>query len=215
MLDFCIILRPSTICITLNRKPYILFVIAICCANLLLAQEPKKDLLEHMYPSIVVDGDTMPYVKIDPVVKKARRRFKSKHDMRQYYRMIRNLKKAYPFAQIAKKEILELNQQLINISSSRERKKLIKATEKRLFDQYEKKLTQLTFSQGKMLIKLIKRETGQTTFQVVRELKGGFSAGFWQGIARLFGSSLKLDYDPKGEDALLEELVLLYEQGLL
>lgn len=191
-------------------------IIAVLVGLWVLAEaQPADSLYKRLVPYVVVDGDTMPYVSIEQVVKVGRRKYRSSYDMRQYYRLIRNLKVTYPYAQIAKREILELNNQLISIESSMERKRLIKATEKRLFKEYEGQLSQMTISQGKMLIKLIKRETGQTSYQLVKELKGGFSAGFWQGIARLFGSSLKLDYDPHGEDKLLEDLIVLYEEGVL
>lgn len=192
-------------------KPYYLLFLLVFWANSAFAQ----DIGQSMYPVVVVDGDTMAHVRVEPVVKTARRRFRSKADMRRYYRMIRNLKKTYPYAQMAKVELRELNEKLKGIESSRDRKRLIKETEKSLFSKYEKDLRKFSISQGKMLIKLIDRETGQTSYLLVRELKGGFSATFWQGIARLFGSSLKLDYDPKGEDKILEELIILYEEGLL
>ncbi|NLI87857.1 MAG: DUF4294 domain-containing protein, partial [Bacteroidales bacterium] len=76
-------------------------------------------------------------------------------------------------------------------------------------------LRKFTVSQGKMLMKLIDRETGATSYDLVKELKGGFSATFWQGVARLFGSNLKVKFDPEGEDKLLNELIGLYEKGLL
>ena len=185
-------------------------------AQLPLGQLPPGKLPEPgTYPALVRDGDTIPMIQIPGVVCRGRRRFKNKTDMRRYYRLIHNLKKAYPYAQIAKQEMLILNDTLQNVADSRERKRLIKETEKRLFKQYEGQLTNLTITQGKLIIKLVTRETGNTTYSLVRELKGGFSAGFWQGVARLFGSSLKLDYDPKGADALIEEIVQMIEQGLI
>ena len=193
-----------------------LVVVLLLLGDALWAQSPPADMLAPgKYHALVIDGDTIPIMSIPVVVCKGRRRFKSKVDMRRYYRLVHNLKKAYPYAQIAKQEMLVLNDTLRLVADSRERKRLIKETEKRLFKQYEGQLTNLTISQGKLIIKLVKRETGNTTYSLVRELKGGFSAGFWQGVARLFGSSLKLDYDPKGEDALIEEIVQMIEMGTI
>jgi len=101
------------------------------------------------------------------------------------------------------------------MKTEREKREYIAKVEKELINQYEKELTKLTISQGKMLIKLIDRETGLTSYELVKELKGGFSATFWQGIARIFGSNLKLKFDPQGEDKILNELIFLYEQGLI
>jgi hypothetical protein len=129
--------------------------------------------------------------------------------------MIYNLKKTYPYAQIAKYKLLEINENLKTLKTDREKKEYIVNAEKELRNQFEKDLTKLTVSQGKMLIKLIDRETGRTSYELVKELKGGFSATFWQGIARLFGSNLKIKFDPQGEDKILNELIFLYEQGLI
>lgn len=198
------------------HKSVWLVVLLLLLADGLWAQlPPGKVPKSGTYHAMVVDGDTIPIVSIPMVVCRGRRRFKNKADMRRHYRLVYNLKKVYPYAQIAKEEMLWLNDTLMSIPPGKERKALIKATEKRLFSKYEKKLTDLTITQGKLLIKLVKRETGNTTYALVRELKGGFSAGFWQGVARLFGSNLKLDYDPKGSDALIEEIVVMIEEGII
>ena len=88
----------------------------------------------------------------------------------------------------------------------------VKTVEKKLFDEFDAPLRKLTFSQGKMLIKLIDRETGHTSYSVLKEFKGGVSAFFWQNIARVFGHNLKSQYD-KNEEQMLEKLVLMCENG--
>ncbi|MEY1638874.1 DUF4294 domain-containing protein [Tenuifilum osseticum] len=178
------------------------------------AQATSADSL-ILYPTIILDGEYVPHIKIEDVLKVGKRRFKSRREMSQYYRMIYNLKKTYPYAQIAKYKLLEINENLKTLKTDREIKEYINRAEKELRNQFEKDLTKLTISQGKMLIKLIDRETGRTSYELVKELKGGFSATFWQGIARLFGSNLKTKFDPQGEDKILNELVFLYEQGLI
>jgi len=178
------------------------------------AQTVLSDSL-YLYPSIMLDGEYVPHIKIEDVVKVGKRRFKNRREMSQYYRMIYNLKKTYPYAQIAKYKLIEINENLKTLKTDREKKEYIAKAEKELRDQFEKDLTKLTISQGKMLIKLIDRETGRTSYELVKELKGGFSATFWQGVARLFGSNLKIKFDPQGEDKVLNELIFLYEQGLI
>jgi len=169
----------------------------------------------NFYPSILLDGEYVPYIKIQDVVKVGKRRFKNRREMNQYYRMIYNLKKTYPYAQIAKRKLLEINENLKHLNTERERREYIAKAEKELKDRFENELTKLTISQGRMLIKLIDRETGKTSYELVKELKGGFSAAFWQGVARIFGSNLKTKFDPEGEDKVLNELIFLYEQGLI
>lgn len=168
-----------------------------------------------LLPSVILDGDTVAHIKIQEVVKRGKRRFRSNREMQQYYRLIRNLKITYPYAQIAKNKLYEMDAHIRTLHSQREVDAYIKQTEREMRAEFEKKLMRLTISQGKMLIKLIDRETGRSSFELVKELKGGFSAGFWQGVARLFGSNLKSRFNPNGEDKVLSDLIYLYEQGLL
>lgn len=198
------------------KKKYFAWLALALIINDVTAQDPlSADSLFFLYPTVLFDGEYIPHIKIEDVIKVGKRRFKSRREMSQYYRMIYNLKKTYPYAQIAKYKLLEINENLKTLKTDRERKEYIVRAEKELRNQFEKDLTKLTISQGKMLIKLIDRETGRTSYELVKELKGGFSATFWQGIARLFGSNLKTKFDPQGEDKILNELIFLYEQGLI
>ncbi len=91
----------------------------------------------------------------------------------------------------------------------------IKAQEKKLRAQFEDELVRLTITQGRILIKLVDRETGNTTYEVLKELKGGFNAFLFQGIALLFGSSLKSEYDAIEEDRMIEDIIVRIENGML
>ncbi len=179
------------------------------------AQNYSEISTNLVFPSTIIDGDTIAHIQIKEVVKRGRRRFKSRVEMRQYYKMIYNLKKTYPYAKVANAKLVEMNEHIKTLHSKREIDAYIKETEKEVRAEFEKQLVKLTVSQGKMLIKLIDRETGRTSYELVKELKGGFSAGFWQGVARVFGSNLKTKFDPSGEDKVLNDLIILYEQGLL
>jgi hypothetical protein len=138
---------------------------------------------------------------------------KNKKDYRKFRRMVYNLKKVYPYSQIAKNKMIELDTKYKLAGSDKEKKTIIKQLEKELFSEFEAPLRNLTISQGRMLIKLIDRETGKTSYSVLKEFKGGFKATFWQSMARLFGNNLKTQYDKHGEDKILEELVLMCENG--
>ncbi|MDR2382685.1 MAG: DUF4294 domain-containing protein [Prevotellaceae bacterium] len=139
--------------------------------------------------------------------------WKNKNDYRKFKRMVYNLKKVYPYSQIAKNKMLDLEAKYKLAGSNKEKKTIVKQLEKELFSEFEAPLKKLTISQGRMLIKLIDRETGQTSYSVLKEFKGGVKAFFWQGVARLFGNNLKTRYDKYGEDKILEELVLMCENG--
>ena len=131
-------------------------------------------------------------------------------------KLIRNVKAVYPYAVDARNLFHELNQQLAEASSDRERDRITKNLEKELVKRYTPILEHMTFSQGKILLRLIDRETDRTGYQIVEEFRGKFSAKFWNTIARIFRANLKQEYDPtQGEDKLIEQIIVLYEAGLI
>jgi len=139
---------------------------------------------------------------------------KKSKEWREYYRLVYNFKKAYPYALMAKQKVMYVDSVLANSSMRKtEEERFIKKFENDLFREFEKPLRNMTFSQGKLLLRLIDREVGQTSFYLIRDYKGGAAAGFWQGIAKIFGSDLKKPYDKFGEDKLTEELVMMYYRG--
>ena len=155
-------------------------------------------------------GDSIPTVHILPIRKYAR-----KPDMRRYQRLIRMVKKCYPLAKQARIEMEKMEQQLLAVKDPKEQQKLSKELQKRLIKQYTPVILKMTFSEGKVLLKLIDRETEHTAFQIIKEFRGGFVAGFFQAMAKLFGNDLKLDYQPGSRDKTLEQIVTYYEMGWL
>jgi len=101
------------------------------------------------------------------------------------------------------------------ISDEKERKNYIKDVEKDVFGEYEDDMKDMTLTQGKLLIKLIDRETYNTSYELIRQYRGAISAAFWQGIARIFGTNLKAEYDPFGDDILIELIIQDIQSGLL
>lgn len=139
---------------------------------------------------------------------------KNGREWREFYRLVYNFKKTYPYALIAKEKIYEADRILSSSNfSPSDRERFIKKFEQNLFREFEKPLRKMTFSQGRLLLKLIDREVGQSSFYIIKSYRGGAAAGFWQGIARIFGSDLKKPYDRFGEDRLTEDLVRMYQQG--
>ncbi len=155
-------------------------------------------------------GDTVQVITSKPIYC-----FRRRADLRKYAKMIRDLKKVYPIAQIARCKMSEMEGELMNITDKKEQRAYIRSVERSIMEEYTPVLRHMTTSQGRMLVRLIDRQTEYTSYQIVREFRGGFVAGFWQGIARLFGQNLKDEYDAEERDKVLEQLILLYEADLL
>lgn len=141
--------------------------------------------------------------------------FKRAIDTRRYWRLIYYVKSTYPIAKHAKRELDQLELDLQNISDPKERRKHTKKLEADLKAQYIPILKKMTFSQGKVLLKLIDRETSYTSYTLIKEFRGGFSAFVWQNVAKIFGANLKSDYDKDVEDRMIEQIIRLYEAGVL
>ncbi|MCD4834292.1 MAG: DUF4294 domain-containing protein [Bacteroidales bacterium] len=163
--------------------------------------------------TVIVDGDTIPNVSIEEVVIFPRLIFKNRYRARRYRKLIRDVKRAYPYAIYAKNKLDQMEHEFQNLTTEKERKKYVKTIEKQLMDEFGKELKKLTITQGRILLKLIDRETGNTSYALLKDLRGTVSAVFWQTIARLFGSDLKSQYDPQGDDFLVERVVRLIETG--
>ena len=175
-----------------------------------MAQERKKPVAVRFI--IDDNGDTLPVVNIETVTV---RHFKKRRQQIKYDKLMRNVKKAYPYAIAARDELATMNANLEGVTDPQQREAYIKEYEKQMFKRYEKELRSLTISQGRILLKLVDREINNTAFELVQEYRGSFSAYFWQGVARIFGENLKSEYDPDEEDMYIEEIVLLIEAGVI
>ena len=136
-------------------------------------------------------------------------------DTRKGRRLVSNVRKVYPYAKLAGDKMYTYDTLLANVESHKERRRLMEQAEDELTGRYTEELKKLTFSQGAILIRLIDRETGNTSYKVVQELRGKVRAFFYQGFARLWGYDLKSEYDPKNnpEDDEIETIVTLLERG--
>ena len=167
-------------------------------------------------PIEVHGKDTLYLASLREVVVYAPVVFKSKKEERFYWRTVRDVKKALPYAKIVSAELIGTNNLLAGMKDDKERKAYLEQYEKDLFKKYEKDMRNMTFSQGKMLLKLIDREVDRTSYDLIKHYRGGFSAFFWQGIAKIFGADLKSSYDTtKDEDRIIERVIALVEAGQL
>lgn len=173
-----------------------------------------EELGGYLVPYVLQDGDTLPALSfrelpVYPPVKKKTEKF--------YWKTVRDVKKVYPYVKIVGSEYARMSAKLDSIPDRKQRDKLMKQYEKALLKQYEPTLRKFTLSQGKMMIKLIDRETDKTSYQLIKEFRGGFVAFWWQAFAKCVGADLKEDYDfsAKEKDRIIERVITLYEAGML
>ncbi len=178
----------------------------------------KNDSLPDRYyflQEVERNGVKMPEIEIKEVTIQARSQRARRSEYRQYEKLVSNIKKVYPYALIVRVKLEEINEELVNYPSERERKRFLRDVEKDVLGEYRKDIEKMTITQGRLLIKLIDRETQNTSYILIREYRGKFSAAFWQSVARLFGTNLKEEYDPYGDDALIEAIINEIDAGRL
>ncbi len=142
-------------------------------------------------------------------------KFTSKKQERFYWRTVRDVKRALPYAKIVGRELMAVNALLPTLPRNIDRKKFLNKYERDIFNKYESELRKLTINQGRLLLKLIDRECNSTSYDLIKSYRGNVSAVFWQGIARIFGSNLKSQYDATGDDKIVERVIVLVESGQL
>lgn len=161
------------------------------------------------------NGETLPEVEIKEVTVYPNAKAPKKSDFRKYERLVYNLKRVYPYALIVRNKLFLVNEEMRNLPTEKERKDYMRKVEKEVFAEYEDDMREMTITQGRLLIKLIDRETMNTSYTLIKDYRGKFSAAFWQGIARIFGTNLKEEYDPYGDDALIESILVEIDAGRL
>ncbi|QIA07272.1 DUF4294 domain-containing protein [Draconibacterium halophilum] len=166
-----------------------------------------------VYIGYVEDGDTIIFKNIKEIPVFPDREFKNKRQYRRYTRYVRKVKKVYPLAVKARELLKKYEPEYNALETGKERRKLMKKLEKELLAEHKDELKRWSISDGRILLKLINRETERTPYGLIKDFRGGFSATFWQGIAKLFRNDLKAGYDPAEEDQVLEEIVTLIELG--
>ncbi|MGN0281020.1 MAG: DUF4294 domain-containing protein [Prevotella sp.] len=166
--------------------------------------------------SKVVDkGDSIPYMEMSNVYVYPRLTFDSKQKHNAYLRLVKNVKKVLPIAKEANQIIIETYEYLETLPNKKARDEHLKLVEKSIVRDYKPKMRKLSYSQGKLLIKLVYRECDTSTYDIVKAVLGPVRAGFWQAFAWCFGASLKKGYEPEGVDRLTERVVLMVEAGQL
>ena len=175
----------------------------------------KTTTTEENALNYIVEGkDTIYIDHLEPSKVYSRLPRQKGKEWRKYYRLVYNFSKSYPYALVARKLVQEADSTIAadNLKWAK-RDKYVNKVQKELFEVFEGQMRNLTVSQGALLMKLIDREVGKSSYDIIKDYKNGIAAGFWQGIAKIFGTDLKKPYDPEGEDMLTEELVKIWDAG--
>lgn len=162
-------------------------------------------------------GDTLCMIVFNPITIYPHERFRSKKDEQFYWRTVRDVRKTLPYAKLICSTLLETYEYLETFNTEKEKQEYLKQFEKEIFNQYKPVMKTFTRSQGKMLVKLINRETDQSSYNIVKAFLGSFRAGFWQTFGRFFGVNMKAGYNPEKskEDAIIERICVRIETGQL
>jgi hypothetical protein len=195
------------------KRIMLFFVLSIIISSSAFTQE-KFSKHEKWVAATIDEGDTIPLVHLDFHNVKQERLFKSKREKEKYNRLKFNVTKVYPYAKLASNLLYQYEDSIAKAESDKERKRFYKMVESDLRAEYEEELMKLTVTQGKILIKLVDRETGNSSYNLVKELRNGLTAFFWQGLARLFGNDLKTEYDAVGSDQDIERIIASIELSL-
>ena len=189
---------------------FLFIAVSLFISHLALSQEQDSIIVY----GIIVDGDTIPVIPLKEVKIYSWRVLNSKEE-RKLTRLMKNVKIVYPYARLAGIKLVEYEDTLAQAPDDKARRKIMKRVEEEINAEYGQELRDLTVTQGKILLKLIDRETGETSYDLVTDFRGEFRAVFYQAFARLFGMNMKLKYDPEGEDRDIEYIVRMIESGQL
>ena len=161
---------------------------------------------------LIENGDTL-LVSVTPEASIISYSDPNYRESRKYKKALRRVKKVYPYAMLASTMYEDYMVKMNEFEKNKDRRKYLKAEEKALKAKFEGKIRDISVQEGVILVKLIDRQTSHTSYEVLKEIRGGGSAFLWQGVARIFDSSLKHQYDPTGDDWMIEEIVQRIKRG--
>lgn len=182
------------------------FMLAVVASERAQAQTGSLDTV-RVYAMVTASGDTIPYGVLPPVFVFTKLTAQQRKYWAEWTRLRNAVYVTYPYAMAASRIMNDINAKLVNVTSKKERRQIIHSREKELKKEFTDKLTQLSVYQGKILMKLINRQTGNNCYEIIDEYKGFMTAAFWQGVAFVFGSNLKQAYDPASKDRDIESIV--------
>jgi hypothetical protein len=208
----------DTLCMNIGLAPpmirkFISFICFIMLSSGLVAQNSTGQPNGYRLPYIIEGEDTIPVVNLATVNIEDKAGAEYLKNLQAYYRLRFNVIKVYPYARLAAVKLNEMNIAMSAMKNDRERRRYRKSVEDQVRKDFEEQVKKLSVNQGKVLIKLIDRETGHTSYELIKDLKGSLSAFFAQNMAKLFGHNLREEYDPEGNDQAIENVVKQIERG--
>ena len=209
------------------QKKWIIILLSLLCLNATAQDDRRTITTEELakeidsptfVPTVKVgkvmhEGDSIQYMEMNNIYVYPMLTFKDKKQAKSYMRLVTNVKKVLPIAKEARQMLIETTEFLDMLPDEKSKEEHIKRVEDDIFRTYKPKMKKLTYSQGKLLIKLIDRECHSSSYDMIKAFMGPIRAGFWQVFAWGFGASLKKEYDPQGVDRLTERVVLMVEAG--
>lgn len=189
-----------------NQIIFSLFILFVSVFNHVEAQTGELDTLK-VSAYITPEGDTIGESYLPPVWVYGKFNKKWKNYWAEWTRLRNAVYVTYPYAKVASNVMIKINAELAKVSDKKQRRSIIKMHEKELKRDFADRLTKLSVYQGKVLMKLIYRSTGNHCYEIISEYKGFMNAAFWQTIALVFGSNLKQTYDPLNKDVDMEKIV--------
>jgi hypothetical protein len=165
--------------------------------------------------AIIIGNDTVPYFVLPTYYCYPPLKFKNKKEEQFYWRTVRDVKVVLPYVRHIRRVMERTNEALMSMPDKASRDAYMKNFEKRIYKENETKFKDLTLNQGKLIIRLLDRETNNTSYELIKAYRGSFSAGFWQVFALVLGADLKTKYGTKEEDAVIERVIVLVEAGQL
>lgn len=192
-----------------------LFTVILLCVSFVVALHAQMPQRPYFAIGTISGNDTIPHVDIPEVEIYPKKVFKNKSDEQQYWRMVVRVKKVLPYAKEAALLLRKYEMEVPANARGRDRRVYVRRAEDELMKKYGPELKKMSINDGRVLIKLIDRETHKASYDLIQELKGGVPAAFWQGVARVFGNNLKTKYDPYGEDRQIELIIQFIEMGVI
>ena len=218
----------SVILLPMNVRPLLIWLLScgpLCAGaqndNTLRPEDRMVDMDNPTFvPTVKVgkallDGDSVLFMQMNKVYVYPQAEFKDEMQRKAYNRLVYNVKKVLPIAKEVNQIVLETYEYLETLPDKKARSAHMKKVESEIYEKYKPRMKKLSYSQGKLLIKLVNRECNSSSYEIVQAFMGSIRAGFWQAFAWAFGASLKKEYDAEGTDRLTERVILLVESGQL
>lgn len=194
-------------------KEYILIVLYVFIfASKSKAQEAQEAKTIQSY-YIVIGNDTIPVFSLKPIHVFSPYKFKDQRERMEYTKLVRDVKKTYPYAKMVAASIIETYEYMQTLPNEKAKQKHLEEVQKYMMDRYKPEMKKMTRNQGKILIKLIDRECNTSSYDIVKALMGNLKASVYNVFAGLFGNNLKNRYEPEGKDREIENIVIQIEEG--